>query len=125
MTLTSFVIDNILPPFIYFIIFVKIIFIIMAVSNIYLVKVSKDKQIINKYSKTTIFWKERTEYIFTICMAALLLFFFTPWYNNRVYLTKEICLLFYLFGWILLFTAHWDTFISEAPWYKNVIGAWN
>ena len=96
----------------------------MVISNLYLEKVSKNKELKDKYSPVTLYWKERTEYIFTICMAILLIFIFHPWSHHvKKYMTPEIQLLFYLFGWILIITANWSVFIQEAPWYKTIISA--
>jgi hypothetical protein len=122
-TLTKFF-DIFLPTIIYFIIFIKIIFLIMVLSHLYLEKFSKNEDLKVKYSYKTLYWKERTEYIFIICMAILLIFIFHPWSNHiHRYMTNEIKLLFYLFGWVLIITAHWSLFIKEAPWYKAIIKA--
>lgn len=96
----------------------------MALSHIYLENFSKNEVIKYKYSKETLYWKQRTEYIFIICMAILLIFIFHPWSNHvHKYMTNEIKLLFYLFGWVLIITAHWSLFIHEAPWYKIIVKA--
>jgi hypothetical protein len=109
-----------LPLFTYFIIFIKLIFLFSAVSHIYYKKVSKSE----KKSSVTLFWKERTEYIFSICMAILLIIIFNPWHNGLKYLNGEIKVLFYLFGWILIFTSNWGSFVQEAPWYSKLVNAW-
>ena len=116
--------DYFLPSIIYFIIFIKVIFLIMVISNLYLEKVSKNQELKDKYSPVTLYWKERTEYIFTICMAILLIFIFHHWSHHvKKYMTPEIQLLFYLFGWILIITANWSVFIQESPWYKSIVSA--
>lgn len=118
--------DYFLPTIVYFIIFIKIIFIIMVLSHIYIEKISNNKDLKDKYSDKTLYWKERTEYIFTICMAVLLIFIFHPWSHHvKKYMTPEIQLLFYLFGWILIITANWSVFIQEAPWYKQIVSILN
>jgi len=116
--------DYFLPTIIYFIIFIKIVFIIMALSHIYLENFSKNEVLKDQYSKKTLYWKERTEYLFIISMAILLIFIFHPWSNHvHKYMTNEIKLLFYLFGWVLIITAHWSLFIRESPWYKIIVNA--
>ena len=35
-------------------------------------------------------------------------------------INKEIQLLLYLFGFVLLITAKWGTFIKEAPWFRYI-----
>jgi hypothetical protein len=58
-------------------------------------------------------------------MAILLLVIFFPWRNHMVYLNRELKLLFYLFGWILLFTADWSLFFHEAPWFHRIQAIWS
>jgi hypothetical protein len=114
--------DYFLPTIIYFIIFIKIVFILMVISHIYIEKISNNQELKDKYSKKTLYWKERTEYIFTISMAILLIFIFHPWSHHvKKYMTPEIKILFYLFGWILIITSNWSLFIHEAPWYKQIV----
>ncbi len=116
--------DYFLPTIIYFVIFIKVIFLVMVISHLYLENVSNDQDLKNKYSAATLYWKERTEYIFTICMAILLIFIFHPWsHHMKRYMTPEIQILFYLFGWILIITSNWSVFFKEAPWYKNIVSA--
>ena len=65
-----------------------------------------------------VYWKERTEFIFNICMSILLIYYFKP--GKPKLITKETSLLFYLFGWIIIITAKWGTFITDAKWYKSI-----
>ena len=109
-------IDQILPTFIYFIIFIKIIFVIMAISNIFFNKIHKDQI----YDEKTLYWKERTEFIFIISMSILLIIIFNPLYNNQRFLIKETKLLFFIFGIILIISADWDVFITKAHWLSRV-----
>lgn len=111
---------SILPLFIYFIVFIKLVFLLSALSHVYFEKVKKSEE----KSSFTLHWKERTEFIFTICMSIMLIFIFNPWHNGMKYINKEIKILFYLFGWILIFTANWGTFVEEAPWYTKIVKAW-
>lgn len=106
----SNILDNILPKFIYFIIFIKIIFVVMAITNRYIKNHSKNEI----YDDTTQYWKKRTEFIFIISMSILLIIMFNPWLNNERFLNSETKLLFYLFGWIMVLTADWEVFIQES-----------
>jgi len=68
----------------------------------------------------TFFWKERTEFIFIISMSVLLIYHFNPRLSKKE-VSEESALLFFLFGWVLIFTAKWSLFINEAPWYKKFV----
>lgn len=106
-------IQKFLPLFIYFIIFVKFIFLISSITNFLTTrKIKKDEkenkeesEKLLKIQEKTIHWKEITEFIFIISTCFLLIFIFNPHYDNLKYLNKEIKLLFFLFGWILVFTS--------------------
>jgi hypothetical protein len=52
-------------------------------------------------------------------MSILLIYHFIPGKNKVV--TEESSLLFFLFGIVLLITAKWSLFITEAPWYKRIV----
>ena len=116
----SYFIDYVLPAFVYFIIFIKIIFLIATISQAYLTKVNPNSTY-KKYNKQTLYLKEQTEFVFIACISLLLIFIFNPWYNNEKYLNGEIRLLFYLFGWILIFTADWGVFLKESLWYRQLV----
>jgi hypothetical protein len=74
------------------------------------------------------YWKERFEFIFIILMSILLIYLFNPRYNHQVVIDYEMKLLLYLFGFILIITADWDTFIKESKFFKafqRIIGKMN
>ena len=102
---------------VYFIIFIKIVFIITALGHVVLSHTTKKDEKKEKDAKL-VYWHERTEFIFTICMAVLLIYYFNP--RNMKPLTKETSMLFYLFGWILIITAKWNVFITSAKWYSQI-----
>jgi len=104
--------------FIFFIIIIKIIFVISAVGHILLLHIGNPKT--GEYDKEFIYWKERTEFIFTICMAILLIYHFNPRFMSRQ-IDSESKILFFLFGLILIFTAKWNLFVTEAPWYREIV----
>ena len=68
-----------------------------------------------------VYWKERTEFIFVICMSLLLIYYFRPGHMKPI--DSETSLLFFLFGWILIITAKWSDFFTSAKWYSNISGA--
>ena len=104
-----------LDYFVFFIIFIKIVFVISAVGHLILTHLSIGQKLDSKL----LYWKERTEFIFIISMSILLIYTFRI--NHVKPINKETSILFYLFGWILLFTAKWSIFIKEAPWYKAIV----
>jgi len=110
--------------FILFIILIKIVFILSAVGHIILTYMSKNevkegkKRKEEKTDVKLVYWKERTEFIFVICMALLLIYYFRPGHVKPI--DSETSLLFFLFGWVLIITAKWSDFFTSAKWYKNI-----
>lgn len=103
--------------YITFIILLKIGFILLALTHVYF----KFKH--QEHSPTdekVLYWKERIEFIFIITMALLLIYVFNPRSNNLELIDKETKILFYLFGFILLITAKWESFMKESKWYINI-----
>ena len=114
------IIDVILPPLIYFIIFIKIIYVGFSLLNIYFNILKTDPNKIDFIKK----WKERSDFVFTFSMAVLLVIIFNPWFNNEKHMNSEVKLLFYLFGWITMITADWSLFFKEAPWFAKISSSW-
>jgi peptidoglycan/LPS O-acetylase OafA/YrhL len=109
--LSSKNIEYILTLYIDFIIFIKILFIICVFGDYFF-------RYYNKDSKSSIFWEDmshywrlKTEFIFTICTALLLIFIFRG-KTNIIYITDEMRILFYLFGFLLIVTADWSSFFK-------------
>ena len=112
-------IESVLPIIIYFIIFIKLIFITSATLHFYFSRTGKPEH--KEYDKKALYWKERTELIFSVSTATLLIFIFNPWYSNMKYLNREIKLIFYLFGWIIIITSDWKTFFTDLPvWWNSI-----
>ena len=110
--------SNITPLYASFVIFIyvlKIAFVILSLAKLYLIK--KDPK--NKWIDTIIYWKDRIEFIFVICMALLLIYVFLPSSKNTP-LDKHTQMLFLLFGALLLFTAKWEIFVSESQTIKTL-----
>lgn len=99
------------------IIAIKLGFILMAITHIYLRSKGEEGSDLDKNIE---FWKERFEFIFIILMAILLIYLFNPRYNNQVVIDKEMKILLFLFGIILIITAKWSAFFEEAKWFQQL-----
>ena len=115
--------NKILPNFIYLIIFFKIIFYFCLVFHVFFKTLGKHSKY-KEYDDTLIHLISQSEFIFKFLMAILIIFIFYPWRNNMKYIDRKIQILFYLFGFILLFTADWNSFLKESVFYKNVLDSW-
>ena len=95
------------------IIIIKMIFIILAITE-FGFKLTKKTD--TEASKNVIFWKERTEFIFIILMAVLLIYLFNPRdKNNKTPIINDLVkLLLFLYGFIIIITANWTIFIDES-----------
>jgi hypothetical protein len=113
---------NYFDAYVYFIFAIKIGFVLMAITHIYLkVKGKTDSDL----DKKVLFWKERFEFIFVFLMSFLLIYLFNPRTNRSVLIDHETKILLYLFGFILLITADWNKFVHEAPWFvklQSIVG---
>ena len=103
--------------FIHLIFSVKLIFILLALSEKYL-KISGKKD--TDIDKNIEYWRERIEFIFTILMAILMIYLFNPRINRDFLINGETKLLLFLFGFILIFTAKWNIFLEESKWFVNL-----
>ena len=113
--------ETTLDFFIIFIIVIKIIFILSAIGHLILSHSSYAAA--EKADPKLVYWKERMEFIFIVSMSILLIYHFKPGKNKPI--SEETSLLFFLFGWILIFTAKWSIFVKEAPWYKRFVSSLN
>jgi len=96
---------------------VKILFIILAISEqVIKHKKPNDKKLIEKLG----FWKERIEFIFKAMMAVILIYLFNPRFDNIKLINYETKLLLYLFGFVLIITADWNTFFKESLGLKEI-----
>jgi hypothetical protein len=93
---------------------VKLIFIVLALTYIFIKTKGKENSSLAIKIK---YWKERVEFIFTILMAILLIYLFSPRANRTIMINHEAKLLLYLFGFVLLITAKWGEFIKESKWF--------
>jgi hypothetical protein len=118
MRLYNIKLETSLDYFLFFIIFIKVIFVISSIGHFILSKSTNAKA--EKIDPKFLYWKQRTEFIFSISMAILLIYHFNPYFSKKP-IDQETSLLFFLFGIILLLTSNWGIFIEEAPWYKDIV----
>jgi hypothetical protein len=104
--------------FLLFIVVIKFIFVLTAVSHIILSHSTNKKAA--KSDPKLVYWRERTEFIFIISMAILLIYHFNPIFPEK-YINSETSLLFFMFGFVLIITADWNIFVTESPWYKRIV----
>ena len=95
---------------------VKILFIILTISHLYMKMKGKTN---TQLDEKVTFWKGRLEFIFVFLMSFLLIYLFNPRTSRLNKVTGETKLLLYLFGFVLLLTANWETFITEAKWFRK------
>ena len=105
-----FKIESTMDAFLFFIIFIKIAFICLAITNRYLTKHKTNNN--PKLNATVLYWKEHTEFIFIVCMSLLLIYHFFPNKKNNKPISKETGILFFLFGCISIITANWSIFFT-------------
>lgn len=111
--------DSGLDFYVFFLIIIKCIFAAAALGHLVL---SHTDTSFDKYDANLVYWKERTEFIFVVSMSVLLIYYFHPFIKSNP-MSSETRLLFFLFGWILLVTAKWKYFITEAPWFQKIANA--
>jgi hypothetical protein len=117
-----------LEIYIFFIFLIKLIFIILAITNLYLNKQIPVEEKENQENKKTDKikkqielrekienWKKHIELLFKFTMSILLIYIFSPRYNRVHLINYEAKLLFFLFGIILIVTAQWKEIINESP----------
>ena len=93
------IMDN-LQKFIYFIIAVKVVFLVLALMNLYLKL--KGRKNTAEYNKIE-YWKEKVEFVFKFLMSIFLMYVFYPKANRSDKLDKESKILLYLFYFLLAF----------------------
>jgi ABC-type dipeptide/oligopeptide/nickel transport system permease subunit len=92
----------------FFIIIIKIIFVLSAVSHIIL---SYSAYYVNeKIDERLLSIKEHTKVIFEVSMAILLIYFFYPGKKREV--PDETSSLFFLFGCVIIITTEWKNFFT-------------
>jgi hypothetical protein len=108
--------DTKIDYYVVFLSIIKIIFVITALGHVIL---SHTNSSLSKYDASFIYWKKRTEFIFIISMSMLMIYYFHPFAKSDP-MSHDTRFLFFLFGWVLLVTANWNLFFTEAPWIQNI-----
>jgi len=102
--------------YIIFIIGLKVIFVFLASSHLYLqIKGKTDSQL----DKTIVYWKKRVEFVFITFIACLLIYLFSPNIDRSILIDHETKILLYLFGFMLLINANWEDFFKESARFKE------
>ena len=103
--------------YIYFIFAVKVGFIVMAITHIYLKFKGKENSDLDKKIE---YWKERFEFVFVFLMALLLIYLFNTRHDRSIMIDHETKILLFLFGFVLIITADWGLFLRDSKLFKNV-----
>jgi hypothetical protein len=103
--------------FITFLLFLKIVFIILAVTHFYF-KIEGHQN--TKKDQQVVYWKERIEFIFIMGMSILIVYLFSPRRGKEITVTGETKVLLFLFGAVMLVTAKWENFFKTSIWFKEL-----
>lgn len=103
--------------YITFIFIIKVGFILLAVSHLYLKTKGQEH---SELDETILYWKERIEFIFVIGMAILLIYLFNPRRKIPITIDNETKILLTLFGFVLIITAKWSLFFTEPSTIKKI-----
>jgi hypothetical protein len=87
---------NYLDSYVGFTLFIKIMFVILLLADIILKKTNKNPTLQAKIS----YLKDKTESLFILLMALLLMYLFNPFVIRSVVIDYETKLLIFLFGFI-------------------------
>lgn len=96
--------------FVTFTLIIKILFSLLVLLHYYLSKNKEDNKLNFIIDEKIMFWKNKVEFLFHICIALLLIIIFNPFKAFEKYITKEMENLFFIFGIITIITAEWDKF---------------
>lgn len=103
--------------FVRIIIVTKVIFVLLAATNLYLKMTKRGDSDLDKKIE---YWKSRVEFIFIFLMSILLIYVFHPTIDRRVLINKETRVLLFLFGFVLIITANWGDFFKESNTLKII-----
>jgi hypothetical protein len=103
--------------YIAFIIMIKVGFILLAVSHLYLKSKGEEH---SELDEVILYLKDRVEFIFVIGMATLLIYLFNPRRKIPITIDNETKVLLTLFGFVLIITAKWSLFFTEPSTIKKI-----
>ena len=106
--------EYIIEVIVYIIIVIKILFLLSSIGHLILSHTRHQNKKIIEADKKFLGWKSKIEFIFTILMSCLLIFIFTPWYDNTPFMTTEMKFLFYLFGFIFILSPDWSIVLPKT-----------
>lgn len=93
------------------IIIVKVIFIILVITQFYFkYKEPNNTKLLNNLK----LWKTQIEFIFIFFMSLLLIYLFNPRINRVYIIDFETRLLLFIFGIILIISADWEKFFTNV-----------
>lgn len=96
---------------------IKISYILLSVIRVYLNHKGDNT---SDFFNNIVYLRERTEFIFVIFMALLIIFLFNPFKNKMAMIDEETKILFFTFGIILLITSNWSIFIGESKLFVGI-----
>ena len=99
--------------FVYFIIFVKGLFLFFSIWNYYLKKKhggGGGNGGETKLEKKVSYYKKLTENIFIVLVSILLIYLFNPYHDNKYLDNKYVKILFCIYGILTLVTFDWSEF---------------
>ena len=105
---------NIVTFVIYILVFIKIVFLISSIGHLLLSHKKNPTERTTEFDQKFLGLKSKFEFYCIIIMSGLLIFIFTPWYDNMVYITREMKFLIYIFGFILILSADWDIYLPQS-----------
>jgi len=103
--------------FIDFIIFDKVIFILLALTEYYYKNISSSKTK-DDTIKILEFFKERAEFIFIFSMSILIIILFRK--TRTITINSHLMILFIAYGLINLFSVNWSLLTKESSIYKTI-----
>jgi hypothetical protein len=106
--------------FIILIIIIKVFYIFTDIDYFYQNEIKKGVNI--KQTQRVDYWRPRFEFIFMILMGLLLVIVFYPRSSQfkSINIDNETKYLFFILGFIIIFTAHWNLFFKESKWFSII-----
>lgn len=96
---------------------VKIVYIIFSLLYLYLKSQKKEN---SDLGKNILVLKEKSELLFTILMAILLINLFNYRTGPSITISGHSKILLFLFGIILIITADWEKLLTFPPWFGKI-----
>lgn len=107
--------EDLTDELVVFAIIVKVCFLAFAVLHVLAVR---SPLVPDKYDATFVYWEERAEFLFYASVAVLLIVNFSG--KTQPVLGPETRFLFWALGWVILVSADWGLFLSQAWWHDLI-----